>query len=115
MNINANIGYIYNTINYKIEAIIAANEEYFVYYADTQELNDIIYIIYHKQVIVNYYKEKNKEIIYFDTANAKDKSFLHGLSYLLPFPYYMQKVVCKMIDTDKIYTVFSDLKLKDKL
>ena len=111
--ISVNLGYIYNVISKQITGIIATNKDYFIYYADNEELNDYLHIIYYKQINGLTYKTSNINIA-TDKVTVKDKSFLHGLSYILPFPYHIQKLICKQIsNVNDLYKIFSDLRLKE--
>lgn len=115
MKISANIGYIYNIILHKIEGIVIVNDDYFIYYTQDSKLNDLIYMIYNKHIVNSYIKEKDTNNFYFQKINLKNKSCLHGLSYILPFPYHIRMIACKLVELDEneIYNLFYSIKLEE--
>lgn len=110
---NISIGYIFNIINKKFSGIIATNRDYFIYYTDNEDLNDFLHIIYYKHI--NKLIHKNQDI-FIEKITAKDKLFLHNLSYVLPFPYHIEKLIYKQINTvNDLYIIFNDLKMQESM
>lgn len=101
----ANIGYINNILTNELIGIIIHNKRYFAYYTEDPDLKDIIYIITSKQ-ISNY--SKNNNTILAEQIDLRNNSFLYKLSYLLPYPFYINKIIYDKIDLNQIYRIYKE-------
>ena len=109
--IGANIGYIYNIIDRNVVGVLASSFAIFAYYSNDLYLNKIIDIIIKKKNIVNQFNKEGNS--YFaELVSIQDKNFLHGFSYLLPFPYHIDKIEYKQVDINKLYQLYSDINLQ---
>lgn len=105
-----NIGYIYDIISKKLVAIIATNKEQIAYYSPDSEINQILAIILLKENIVGLYGfNENKHILIADIVKNTEKSFLHGLSYLLPFPYHIDKLEYSDINIEDLPIIYKNM------
>ena len=105
-----NIGYIYNIISRKLVGIIATNKENIAYYSLNREINKILKMILLKENVIGLYGfNEDKNIIIADITKNTDKSFLHGLSYLLPFPYHIDKLEYNDIQVADLPTLYKNM------
>jgi len=109
-----NIGYIYDIINKMLVGIIACNNDCIAYYIDVEPLENIINTLLMKENIISIYGKDEMNKIFIEYCNIKDKSFLHGFSYLLPFPYHIDKLEYKKIEVNELYDLYKSLKAVNK-
>ena len=96
-----NIGYISSVIDKKEVAVIATSKEQFAYYSIDDELNTYLEMIFQKFDIVSYYTDNEQHKM----TNPLKKDYIHGISFLLPWPYMISKVIYDITDVNKLDTL----------
>lgn len=102
-----NIGYVTSVITHKLIGIMALSDTYFVYYFDDHILDICLEIILQNNNIAGQYGKLQNGTVYYELTNWKNKNFLAGVNFLLPWPYQIAKVEYKNIDHTQIYDLYT--------
>ena len=101
-----NVGYILSIISKQIVGFIAVNTDYLMYHTDDSMLQAYIELLLKNCNIIDSYITEliNNEpkITGYKFTNPIDMHYLHGLSFKLPWPYYIGKVRYELIDIKDI-------------
>jgi len=106
-----NVGYIYDIIKQKLVGIIAQGKyndtSAIAYYSEDKQLNNLIEALLLQDEVYVYSKDKNDNII-LNIIQMTDKDVLHGLTYQLPYPFHICKLVYKEKSLEELYSIYME-------